>query len=85
MEQHSWSLRIGSLTSTTGLLGASSRTAIDGTRSNLGDVPGYRDLATGASLAFSSPWLFFVINGALYLLYGFLRVISRPRSRAFGR
>jgi thiosulfate reductase cytochrome b subunit len=67
-------LRIGSLTiPTTGLLGASSQ---DGQLTGRAfpawaTIPGYQDLATGRRWHFFFAWLF-VINGLLYLLYGFI-------------
>jgi thiosulfate reductase cytochrome b subunit len=67
-------LRIGSLTiPTTGLLGASSQEGQLTARAfpAWATIPGYQDLATGRRWHFFFAWLF-VINGLLYLLYGFL-------------
>jgi thiosulfate reductase cytochrome b subunit len=65
--------RIGSLTiPTTGVLGASN---VDGEPTqrafpSWATIPSYQDLATGRRWHFFFAWLF-VINGAVYLLFGF--------------
>jgi thiosulfate reductase cytochrome b subunit len=65
--------RIGSLTiPTTGVLGAST---VDGELTERGfpawaTIPSYQDLATGRRWHFFFAWLF-VINGVVYLAYGF--------------
>jgi thiosulfate reductase cytochrome b subunit len=67
-------LRIGSLTiPTTGLLGASTENDQLTARAfpAWATIPGYQDLATGRRWHFFFAWLF-VVNGLLYLLYGFL-------------
>lgn len=67
-------LRVGSLSvGTTGILGVS---RVDGDLTERGfpswaTIPSYQDLATGRRWHLFFAWLF-VINGSIYLLYGFL-------------
>ncbi|KAA1177274.1 hypothetical protein FP026_25635 [Rhizobium tropici] len=67
-------LRVGSLSvATTGILGVS-RVGSDVTERGFpswATIPSYQDLATGRRWHLFFAWLF-VINGSIYLLYGFL-------------
>ena len=66
--------RVGSLSlTTTGVLGASAVDGELGPRAfpSWATIPSYQDLATGRRWHFFFAW-FFVINGLVYLVYGFL-------------